>query len=128
ERHPEPVSFLTANVVVAKSAAEAEQRALPQLRQFARLRTNKPMQKIETIDEVREQPSDALEESLIQQNRQRWFIGEPAAVADELRAFAERHGVDEVMISASAGAYRADPLDETPARLETLELLADAMR
>ncbi len=128
ERHPEPVSFLTANVVVAKSAAEAEQRALPQLRQFARLRTNKPMQKIETIDEVREQPSDALEDSLIQQNRQRWFIGEPAAVADELRAFAERHGVDEVMISASAGAYRADPLDETPARLETLELLADAMR
>ncbi|HLS92492.1 MAG TPA: LLM class flavin-dependent oxidoreductase [Microbacterium sp.] len=127
EHHAEPVSFLTANVVVAPTSAEAEERALPQLRQFARLRSNKPLQKIETIDEVLANPSDALEDSLMQQNRQRWFIGEPARVADELAAFAEKHGVDEVMISASAGAYDREPLSETPGRLQTLELLAGAL-
>ncbi|NHI15678.1 LLM class flavin-dependent oxidoreductase [Microbacterium excoecariae] len=124
ERHPDPRSFVTANVVVAETQALAEERALPQLRQFARLRSNKPMRKIETIDEVRENPSDALEDSLIQQNRRRWFVGEAPRVTDELRAFAETHGVDEIMISPSAGAYRTDPLDETPGRLATLELLA----
>ncbi|WP_156759181.1 LLM class flavin-dependent oxidoreductase [Microbacterium karelineae] len=127
ERHPAPESFLTANVVVAPTRDEAEERALPQLRQFARLRSNKPMRKMETIDEVRGDPSDALEDSLIQQNRRRWFIGEPAQVADELRGFAEAHGVDEVMISAASGAYASEPLDETPARIQTLELLAGAM-
>jgi luciferase family oxidoreductase group 1 len=127
ERHAEPASFLTANVVVAPTAAEAEERALPQLRQFARLRSNKPLQKIETIDEVLANPSDALEDSLMQQNRQRWFVGEPAKVADELSAFAEKNGVDEVMISASAGAYDREPTSETPGRLQTLELLAEAL-
>ena len=127
ERHPKPESFLTANVVVAPTTAEAEERALPQLRQFARLRSNKPLQKIETIDEVLANPSDALEDSLMQQNRQRWFIGEPARVADELAAFAEKHGVDEVMISASAGAYDREPMSETPGRIQTLELLAGAL-
>ena len=127
EHHDKPVSFITANVIVAPTAAEAEERALPQLRQFARLRSNKPLQKIETIDEVLANPSDALEDSLMQQNRQRWFVGEPAKVADELSAFAERIGVDEVMISASAGAYDREPQTETPGRLQTLELLADAL-
>src|SRR5690606_3483693 len=50
ERHPVPESFLTANVVVAPTAKAAEERALPQLRQFARLRSNKPPGQSETID------------------------------------------------------------------------------
>lgn len=125
--HEAPASFLTANVVVAPTAAEAEERALPQLRQFARMRSNKPLRKMETVDEVLADPSDALEDSLMQQNRQRWFVGEPAQVADELRAFAETHGVEEVMISASAGAYETEPLAETPGRMQTLELLAGAL-
>ncbi len=127
ESHPAPVSFLTANVVIAPTRAEAEERALPQLRQFARLRSNKPLRKIETIDEVQQNPSDALEDSLMQQNRQRWFVGEPREVADQLAAFAETHGVDEVMISPSAGAYAAEPAGETPGRLATLQLLAGAL-
>ncbi|WP_221583574.1 LLM class flavin-dependent oxidoreductase [Microbacterium sp. G2-8] len=127
ERHPEPTSFVTANVVVAPTAEEAEERALPQLRQFARLRSNKPMRKMETIDEVLADPSDALEQSLMQQNRQRWFVGTPSGVAAELRRFGETHGVDEIMISASSGAYESEPLDETVGRMQTVELLAEAM-
>ncbi|MDN3310276.1 LLM class flavin-dependent oxidoreductase [Microbacterium oryzae] len=119
-----PKSFITANVVVAETQEEAERRALPQLRQFARLRTNKPMRPIETIDEVLAAPSDPLEDSLVQQGRARWFVGTAASVAAELRAFGAQHGVDEVMISPAAGSYEADPLDAAPARLETIERLA----
>ncbi|MDI6943447.1 LLM class flavin-dependent oxidoreductase [Microbacterium barkeri] len=122
-----PKSFVTANVVVAETPEEAERRALPQLRQFARLRTNKPMRPIETIDEALAAPSDALEESFIQQSRSRWFVGTPDTVAAELRAFAAQHGVDEIMISPAAGSYDADPLDAAPGRLETVELLAAAL-
>lgn len=123
-----PRSFITANVVVAPTQDEAERRALPQLRQFARLRTNKPMRPIETVDEVLANPSDPLEDSLVQQGRARWFVGTPDGVATDLRAFAATHGVDEVMISPAAGAYDADPLDAAPGRLETIELLAAALR
>ncbi|MGW9113851.1 LLM class flavin-dependent oxidoreductase [Microbacterium sp. NPDC055683] len=123
-----PRSFITANVVVAPTQDEAERRALPQLRQFARLRTNKPMRPIETVDEVLANPSDPLEDSLVQQGRARWFVGTPDGVADDLRAFAATHGVDEVMISPAAGSYDADPLDAAPGRLETIELLAAALR
>ncbi|WOF22513.1 LLM class flavin-dependent oxidoreductase [Microbacterium betulae] len=122
-----PRSFITANVVVAQTEEEAERRALPQLRQFARLRTNKPMRPLETIDEVLANPSDPMEETLVQQGRSRWFVGTADAVADELRAFAATHGVDEVMVSPSAGSYDADPKDAAPGRLETVELLAAAL-
>ncbi|MGI6877195.1 LLM class flavin-dependent oxidoreductase [Microbacterium sp. gxy059] len=127
EQHPEPQSFLTANVVVAPTREEAEERALPQLRQFARLRTNKPMRPLETIDEVHENPSDELEASFVQQNRQRWFVGEAREVADELRAFAETHEVDEVMISPSGGAYAAEDPATAIGRMQTIELLAGAL-
>ena len=39
-------------------------------------------------------------------------------------AFAQAHGVDEVMISPVAGAYDAEPMDTADGRAQTLELLA----
>lgn len=123
-----PRSFITANVVAADSPEEAEARALPQLRQFARLRTNKPMRPLETVDEALAAPSDPLEQSMIDQNRARWFVGTGADVAAGLRDFAARHDVDEVMISPAAGSYAAEPLDGTAGRVQTLELLAHALR
>src|SRR5690606_7512195 len=63
-----PHTFLTANVVVSPTAEEAEARALPQLRMMARLRGNKPMQFLETVDaaerDLTENPN-AAELSLI---------------------------------------------------------------
>ena len=85
------------------------------------------MRPLETIDEVLANPSDALEQSLIDQNRQRWFIGTPDDVASRLRDFAAKHEVDEVMISASSGAYEREPLDAPAGRAQTLELLAAAL-
>lgn len=127
QARPTPRSFVTANVVVAPTEQEANERALPQLRQFARLRSNKPMRPIETIDEVLANPSDALEQSLIDQNRQRWFVGAPDDVAGRLREFADRHEVEEIMLGAVSGAYAHEAPDAPAGRLQTLELLADAM-
>lgn len=127
EEHPEPRSFITANVVVAPTEKEARERALPQLRQFARMRTNKPLRPIETVDEALRDPSDALEQSFVDQIMSRWFVGTPDAVAAQVRDFATTHGVDEVMISASAAAYEGEPMDETPGRMQTVELLAGAL-
>ncbi|WP_029151098.1 LLM class flavin-dependent oxidoreductase [Microbacterium indicum] len=128
ERHPKPVSFVTANVVVAPTAEEAEQRALPQLRQFARMRTNKPMRAMETVDEVLANPSDALEQSFVDQNRATWFIGTPDDVASRLTAFAAAYDVvDEIMVVPMGGSYEREPLDETPGRTQTLELLSAAI-
>ncbi|MGO1769998.1 MAG: LLM class flavin-dependent oxidoreductase [Microbacterium sp.] len=127
EARPEPRSFITANVIVAPTDEEARQRALPQLRQFARLRSNKPLRPIETVDEVLENPSDTLEQSLMDQNLQRWFVGTPDAVADQLRGFAATHEVDEIMLGAVSGAYASEAPDSPGGRLQTLELLADAM-
>ncbi|MBO3662665.1 LLM class flavin-dependent oxidoreductase [Microbacterium stercoris] len=121
----EPKSFITANVVASPTAEEAEERALPQLRQFARLRTNKPMRPLETVEEALAADSDALEQSMVAQNRARWFVGAAADVAARLAEFAGKHGVDEVMISPAAGSYAAEALDASVGRVQTLELLAE---
>ena len=53
EAHPEPRTFLTINAVAAATAEEAEERALPQLRMMARLRTGKPLTALETVEQAR---------------------------------------------------------------------------
>jgi alkanesulfonate monooxygenase SsuD/methylene tetrahydromethanopterin reductase-like flavin-dependent oxidoreductase (luciferase family) len=59
--------------------------------------------------------------------RAKWFVGTAEAVASDLRDFATQHGVDEVMISPIAGSYENEPMDSSPGRLQTLELLAAFM-
>lgn len=123
----EPRTFLTANVVADDTAEEADDRALPQLRMMARLQQNKPLTALQTVEQAKAgltTEADPAEQSLIAAMRQRWFIGDGSSVASDLSAFAARHGVDEIMLSPVAGAYDAEPLDETPGRIRTLELLA----
>ncbi|GAA5206077.1 LLM class flavin-dependent oxidoreductase [Microbacterium kyungheense] len=121
-----PRTFLTANVLVAPTQAEADARALPNLRMTARLRTNRPLIPLETVEQAIAGAADfdGLGDSFMASARANWFVGEPAAVASELRAFAATHGVDEVMISPIAGAYEDEPMDASPGRVQTLELLA----
>jgi luciferase family oxidoreductase group 1 len=121
-----PRTFLTANVLVAPTQSEADERALPNLRMTARLRTNRPLIPLETVEQAIAGAADfdALGESFMTSARANWFVGEPGAVASDLRAFATTHGVDEVMISPIAGAYENEDLDASPGRVQTLELLA----
>ena len=65
-----------------------------------------------------------LGETFMTSARAKWFVGTPGAVASDLRSFATRHDVDEVMISPIAGSYEDEPMDAAPGRVQTLELLA----
>ncbi|MCD1570397.1 LLM class flavin-dependent oxidoreductase [Agromyces mediolanus] len=127
EAHPEPETFLTANVVVAPTAEEAAERALPQLRAMARLRLSRPMRPLETVDQALAAPRDSDAEQLIDAMRHRWIIGDADAAAAELRTLATRHGVEEIMVSPVAGARADEPRDAAPGREQSLTLLAEAL-
>jgi len=121
-----PRTFLTANVLVAPTQSEADERALPNLRMTARLRTNRPLIALETVEQAIAGAADfdGLGESFMASARANWFVGEPGAVASDLRSFAATHGVDEIMISPIAGAHEGESPDAAPGRVQTLELLA----
>ena len=127
EAHPSARTFLTVNAVAAPTAEEAEGRALPQLRMMSRLRLNKPLIALETVDEALAAASDPATDQAVAAGRARWFVGTGAQVAAELREFATKFGVDEVMLSPVAGAYDSEPMDAPGGRAQTLELVASAM-
>jgi len=124
EAHPAPDTFLTVNASVAPTIEEARARALPQLRSMARLRLNRPMRPLETIDEAQAAPVDSVADELIAGMERRWIIADAAGAAGELRLLAERHGIDEVMVAPIAGSFESEPTDAAPGREQTLELLA----
>ena len=119
-----PRTFLTANVVAADTAAEAERLALPQLQHMARLRTGTPLTALDTVEDAEAARLTEPQQDLVAGMSARWFVGEAGDVAERLAAFVQRFGVDEVMISPSAGAFAGEPIDRAPARERTLELLA----
>ncbi|MCK2034518.1 LLM class flavin-dependent oxidoreductase [Microbacterium sp. SSW1-49] len=130
EEHPEPRTFLTVNAVASPTVEEAEARALPQLRMMARLRLNKPLTALETVEEAIAAgiaEADAATDQVVQGARSRWFVGTGESVAAEVRDFATRYGVDEVMLSPVAGAYEAEPKSSAVGRAQTLELVAAAL-
>jgi luciferase family oxidoreductase group 1 len=130
EEHPEPRTFLTVNAVASPTVEEAEARALPQLRMMARLRLNKPLTALETVEEAIAAgiaEADAATDQVVQGARSRWFVGTGDSVAAEVRDFATRYGVDEVMLSPVAGAYEAEPKSSAAGRAQTLELIAAAL-
>lgn len=120
-----PRTFLTANAVVAATDAEADERMLPQARMMARLRGGRPLVALETVEQAAAAEAvDHLATPLIDALRRRWFVGTGEQSRGALSAFAERHGVDEVMVSPVAGAFDDEPMDVPAGRLQTLELLA----
>ncbi|WP_265520221.1 LLM class flavin-dependent oxidoreductase [Oerskovia flava] len=127
EAHPEPRTFLTANVSVARTAEEAYARALPQLRLMTRLRTGRPLGALESVEAAQAGEVDSLTAEMIADTASAWIIGDPDEAAAELRRLAQRHGVEEVMVVPVAGSREDEPLDATPGRTQTLELLAAAL-
>lgn len=119
-----PRTFLTANVVAADTAQEAERLALPQLQHMARLRTGTPLTALDTVEDAEAARLTEPQQDLVAGMSARWFVGEAGDVAERLTAFAQRFGVDEVMVSPSAGAFAGEPIDRATARERTLELLA----
>ncbi|MCK5753167.1 MAG: LLM class flavin-dependent oxidoreductase, partial [Mycobacterium sp.] len=96
---PEPLTFLTVNAVVADTAAEAERLLLPNLQMMARLRTGQPLGPLDLVEDAEARQLGPRELAVVDAGRRQAVAGSPAEAADQLRALAERFGVDEVMVN-----------------------------
>jgi luciferase family oxidoreductase group 1 len=119
-----PQTFLTVNAVVAESDEEAQRLALPQLQAMVALRTGGPLRPQRLVEEAEADPVPAQHLPLVMAMQRRWVIGTPEAAASRLRALAAEFDVDEVMVHPVAGAFTATAVDASPAREQTLALLA----
>lgn len=119
-----PRTFLTLNAVVADTAEEAHARALPALLNFSRLRTGKPLRPIDTVEDAAREEQDAATRHVVDAMLEKWIVDAAEPAAARIRALAASFGVDEVMISPGAGSREGEPLDRTPGRERTLEILA----
>ena len=124
-----PRTFLTVNVVVAEDADQAERLALPQLMMMLALRTGAPLGVQIGVEDAEKQAA-ALSEphrDLVASMRRRWVVGTPATVAEQLRALAATHDVDEVMVHPVAGAEPGADPHRSVTRERTLQLLRGAL-
>ena len=79
---------------------------------------------LETVEQAKADPFDAMAESIMASSRQKWFVGTGDDVRAQLAAFAAQYDVDEIMLSPVAGSYDGEPLDSAGGRAQTLELVA----
>ena len=123
----EPRTFLTVNAAVAGTQEEADRLALPQLEAMVALRTGGRLRPQRLVEEAEKDPVPAEHTRLLEAMRRRWVLGTPATAAARIRELAETHAVDEVMVHPVAGAFVGTPATATPAREDTLRLLASAL-
>ena len=126
--NPEPRTFLTVNVAVAATQEEADRLVLPNLRSMVSLRTGQPLRAQQLVEDVEATDRDLATGKLARQMLDRWVVGTPESAAAQVTELATNYGVDEVMVHPVAGAFRGTPADRSPAREETLRLLASALR
>lgn len=121
---PEPLTFLTVNAVVAETRDEATALMLPNLQMMAKLRTGQPLGPVPLVEEAEHAELTAEQRRIVDSGLRRAVLGGPAEAAEQVRALAERFGVDEVMVNPVASARRGTDPANAPARVATLELLA----
>jgi luciferase family oxidoreductase group 1 len=122
--HPDPRTFLTVNAVVARTQDEADRLALPQLLAMLALRTGQPLGPQLLVEEAEKQVVPEAHVGLLDAMRRLWVIGDPAGARADLDELAASYDVDEVMVHPVAGAFTGTDRDRSPAREETLRLLA----
>lgn len=120
----EPLTFLTVNAAVAETREEATALMLPNLQMMARLRTGRPLGPVPLVEEAAVAELTEQQQRIVESGLQRAVLGAPAEAAEQIRALADRFGVDEVMVNPVASARRGTDPDTAPARVATLELLA----
>jgi luciferase family oxidoreductase group 1 len=120
----EPVTFLTVNAAVAETRDEATALMLPNLQMMAKLRTGQPLGPVPLVEEAQVAELTGPQQRIVESGLQRAVLGAPAEAAEQVRALAERFGVDEVMVHPVASARRGTDPGTAPARVATLELLA----
>ncbi len=122
-----PRTFLTVNLAVAETQEEADRLALPQLEAMVALRTGGPMRPQRLVEDAEKDPVEEGHRGLLEAMRKRWVIGTPASAAQRIHDLASTYDVDEVMVHPVAGAFLGTPANSSPAREETLRLLAAAV-
>jgi len=120
----EPRTLLTVNAVAAATQEEADRLALPQLLSMLALRTGQPLSEQRLVEQAAEVELPGSHRDLVEAMRARWVIGDAESARKAVAGLAEEHAVDEVMIHPVAGAYAGGDPRSTPAREETLRLLA----
>ncbi|WP_395659636.1 LLM class flavin-dependent oxidoreductase [Nocardioides sp.] len=120
----EPRTFLTVNAVVAGTEDEAARLALPQLLAMLALRTGQELTPQRLVEEAEKVELSAPHLELVQAMAERWVIGDPARARARIEELAASYGVDEVMVHPVAGAWTGTEPGASPAREETLRLLA----
>ncbi|TQO18775.1 luciferase family oxidoreductase group 1 [Rhodoglobus vestalii] len=127
ERLAEPRTFLTLNVSVAATAADAYAAALPQLHQMARLRSGMPLGPLATIEQAAAAEIPPAQQEMVDAMAERWVIDEPTAAAARIRSLVARFGVDEVMVTPGLSAHDSDAPSTSPGRVTALKLLAEQL-
>ena len=122
-----PRTFLTLNASVADTADEAYALALPQMHQMARLRSGLPLGPLATVEEAQAAELPPAQAELVKRMSASWVIGDAAGAAAQVRDLAAKFGVDEVMLQPIASARADADLTASPARVRTLELLAEQL-
>jgi luciferase family oxidoreductase group 1 len=120
----EPLTFLTVNAAVAETREEATALMLPNLQMMARLRTGQQLGPVPLVEEAAVAELTGQQQRIVESGLQRAVLGAPAEAADQVRALADRFGVDEVMVNPVASARRGTDPGTAPGRVATLELLA----
>lgn len=121
---PEPRTLLTVNAVVAPTVAEAERLALPNALQMLSLRTGGTLQAQRLVKEAEAVDVPPAHQGLIDSMLRRWVIGDPAQARQQVADLAAEFDIDEVMVHPVAGALEGTDSGSSPAREETLRLLA----
>ena len=110
-----PHLIVTANVLVADTAAEAERQALPGQLLVHGIRTGERIRLVDPDEAPRHRWADVARAA-----RTNRIVGPPERAASQLAALAERTGADELMVSSVA--------HDTSVRVRSLELLLEAFR
>lgn len=119
-----PRTFLTVNAVVARTEEEARRLALPQLLAMVALRTGGELRPQLSVEEAEQVELPPAHRDLMGAMAERWVIGAPDRARERVAELAATYAVDEVMVHPVAGAYTGTEPGTSPAREETLRLLA----
>ncbi|MGA8258451.1 MAG: LLM class flavin-dependent oxidoreductase [Nocardioides sp.] len=120
----EPRTFLTVNAAVADTTEEARRLAEPQLHMMLALRTGQPLTAQHLVEEAEKRDLTAEQQGLLDAMSRRWVIGDVDSARSQLADLAAQYGVDEVMVNHVGGAYVGTDPASSPAREQTLRLLA----
>ncbi|MFV0461440.1 MAG: LLM class flavin-dependent oxidoreductase [Actinomycetales bacterium] len=122
-----PTTFLTVNLIVAQTEDEAWRLAMPNQQSMLALRTGQPLHPQRLVEEAEAVALDERQRGFVDALSADWVIGTPDQAAKQITALAQEFDVDEVMLHPIAGAHEGTRADRSPAREQSLRLLAEAL-